>query len=27
LTWLDLNDIQAICQYILKNAKNLQGEL
>ncbi|GAA8605448.1 molybdopterin-guanine dinucleotide biosynthesis protein B [Helicobacter pylori] len=27
LAWLDLNDIQAICQYILKNAKNLQGEL
>ncbi|EEP2647934.1 molybdopterin-guanine dinucleotide biosynthesis protein MobB, partial [Campylobacter coli] len=27
LTWLDLNDVQGICNYILKNAKNLQGEL
>ncbi|MFQ6342073.1 molybdopterin-guanine dinucleotide biosynthesis protein B [Campylobacter sp. VTCC 70190] len=27
LTWLDLNDIEGICAYILKNAKNLQGEL
>ncbi|EAI9377975.1 molybdopterin-guanine dinucleotide biosynthesis protein B [Campylobacter coli] len=27
LTWLDLNDVQRICNYILKNAKNLQGEL
>ncbi|MBM0637053.1 molybdopterin-guanine dinucleotide biosynthesis protein B [Campylobacter sp. VicNov18] len=27
LIWLDLNDTETIYQYILKNAKNLQGEL
>lgn len=27
LTWLDLNDTEKICNYILENAKNLQGEL
>lgn len=27
LVWLDLNDIQGICEYILKNAKKLKGEL
>ncbi|XGQ71827.1 molybdopterin-guanine dinucleotide biosynthesis protein B [Campylobacter hepaticus] len=27
LVWLDLNNIEKICKYILKNAKNLKGEL
>lgn len=27
LTWLNLNDIESICHYILKNAKNLKGEI
>ncbi|MCW1360127.1 molybdopterin-guanine dinucleotide biosynthesis protein B [Campylobacter sp. US33a] len=27
LVWLDLNDIQGICEYILQNAKKLKGEL
>ena len=26
LVWLDLNDIQKICTYILENSKNLKGE-
>ncbi|MCX2682759.1 molybdopterin-guanine dinucleotide biosynthesis protein B [Campylobacter sp. MIT 21-1685] len=27
LTWLDLNDIHNLCEYVLQNAKNIQGEI